>query len=159
LRCDEFPALVELSLAERVVTVEIGISESLYFFHEVVEALLDLGAVRCGSDGTVREEQRRRRMPMLWRERRWSERFCDRHPIVVGVLMIVFAVPRALSGGPEFSRATLEPIGRAAGACYRRGSSCRENALKASSRTNPGAGAPLWRRCEEARTPGRASRA
>jgi hypothetical protein len=92
----EISVCVELHVSGALVELEQGISQSLYFFDQVQEALVDLGGCRCDLGGNKKPDGRVPTAPTMWRTRRWSERFLDLHPILTSLIWLGLMVPRGL---------------------------------------------------------------
>jgi hypothetical protein len=84
--CREFPARVEIHLAESKMELEQPMAQSAYFFHELEQALVELGGWRCDFGGRKKPGGDVARTPVRWRDRSGRERFIDAHPVLAGLL-------------------------------------------------------------------------
>ena len=96
VRCREFFTDIDLRLEGRVVSLEQPIAASVYFFDELREALVDLGGQRCNLGATPLPDANVPTTPVRWRDRKWTLRAMDRHPVLTSLLWMAIVVPEAI---------------------------------------------------------------
>ncbi len=96
VKCREIYTDIDLRIDGKVVSIEQPISLSVYFFEQLREALVDLGGQRHGLGSSPSADARVPTAPVRWRERKWTLRMLDRHPVITSLIWIVLMVPAAL---------------------------------------------------------------
>lgn len=96
VKCRELYTDIDLRIDGKVVSIEQPISLSVYFFEELREALVELGGARNGLGGPPPADARVPAAPVRWRERKWTLRMLDRHPVITSLVWMMLMVPMAL---------------------------------------------------------------
>jgi hypothetical protein len=94
--CGEFATDVEMHVDGRVVVIEQGIARPGYLLHAVREALVSLGGQRCSLRNEPLPDANAPPNVERWRERSFTARFADRHPVLAGFVALGIMVPRDL---------------------------------------------------------------
>jgi len=84
VRCSEFQPMVEITIADRTVTIEQPGWYGVYFLDELVQALVDLGGAPHGNVS--------RRAPERWHDRPWRVRMIDAHPFIASMIWLGLSV-------------------------------------------------------------------
>lgn len=96
VKCREIYTDIDMRIDGRMVSLEQPISLSVYFFDQLREALVDLGGQRCGLGTTPAADARLATSPVRWRDRKWTLRALDRHPVLTSFVWLAIMLPGAL---------------------------------------------------------------